>query len=474
VSANYTRRYTILGALFGLSFPIFASVISIISQNLTVNLQTLFRIQAGNPLLWVIDTAPLFLGLFAAIAGRRQDQIVKINEELEDKFVERQHMVAKLVALQNNLERQVEVRTAELELRKSQFEAVAEVARTTAGIRDLDDLLDQSTALITQTMGFYHTGIFLLDEDREFAVLKAASSPGGKRMLVRRYKLALGHKSLVGVVANNGEPSIAVEAGVDAAYFNNPELPETRSTLAIPLIIRGAVIGVLNVQSKEANAFSDEDLHALQILSDQLSMAIETTRLIQEKQEALDVMNRTYQEFTQQSWFNTFRTQSDIAFRCDSHGRILPLQDAEGSILETDGKGDRQEDQSLSIPLKIRDQTVGEVRFKKSMDAAGWTEDEVSLLETLTDQVSVAMDSARLYMDSQRRAEREKLVADITTKIRETNDPKQILQTAVRELQSALRAQKAQIKFQSFNPSDIGPPGSDEAGKNGDTAEGAA
>ncbi len=177
---NYTRRYLILGALFGLFFPALAALIDLRLQELPVTWNNLILIHGSNPLHWVIDSAPFVLALLAAYTGRRQDKIAAINEELEDKFIERQHMVARLVALQNDLERQVESRTADLTLRKTQFEAVAEVARTTAGIRELGALLNQSADLISTSFGFYHAGIFLMTENSRFAELKAASSPGGK------------------------------------------------------------------------------------------------------------------------------------------------------------------------------------------------------------------------------------------------------------------------------------------------------
>ncbi len=298
-------------------------------------------------------------------------------------------------------------------------------------------------------------------------------------MLANGHKLEVGKKGLVGHVCESGEPRIALDVGVDAVYFDNPELPETRSEIAIPLKIRDEVIGVLDVQSKTPGAFTEEDIHALQLLGDQLALAIETSHLIQDKEEALEAMNRTYREFTQDSWNTSFQSQPDIAFRCDTRGRILPLRENHPSGSDADSPGDPQDgraDRSVALPLKIRDQIVGEVRFNKPEPAGRWTEDEISLLETLTDQVSVAMDSARLYSDSQRRAERERLVSDITTKMRKSNDPKQILQTAVHELQSALKAQRTQIKFQSLDTEEIGPAPSrtisDKSGRNGGPEEG--
>jgi GAF domain-containing protein len=268
-----------------------------------------------------------------------------------------------------------------------------------------------------------------------------------------------------------------LDVGIDVVYFDNPDLPETRSELAIPLISKGHVIGVLDVQSKEASAFDQEDIEILQILGDQITLAIESANMLTEKDAALVAMDRAYQEMTKKSWQQTFDTQRKIGYRCNSDGRITFTDSRwDEGLVKAAETGEVYDDDSntLSIPLKIRDQVVGAISFRKPETTSKWVEDEVSLLQTLTDQVSVAMDSARLYMDTQRRADRERLVADITTKIRESNDPKVILQTAVQELQTALKANKAKFSFESVSvgAGDLGPVGNGTADEVSGESEG--
>ncbi|MEP6896513.1 MAG: HAMP domain-containing protein, partial [Chloroflexota bacterium] len=171
-------------------------------------------------------------------------------------------MTSQLSALIGSLEQRVEERTAELvlanernERRAKQFESISLVARTISSTRDLDSLLAQIAEVINREFGFYHIGIFLLDTAGEYAVLSASNSDGGKRMLKRSHRLKVGETGIVGYVTGTGRPRIALNTGADAVFFNNPDLPETHSEIALPLHIADQIIGALDVQSIEPNAF---------------------------------------------------------------------------------------------------------------------------------------------------------------------------------------------------------------------------
>jgi methyl-accepting chemotaxis protein len=189
-------------------------------------------------------------------------------------------MAAQLRELIGSLEQRVAERT-------HQLEAAAQVAREAVAIRDVDQLLGQTTRLIAERFGFYHVSIFLLDEAGEHAVLRAASSEGGQRMLASAHKLKVGQSGMVGYVADTGQPRIALDVGEDTAFFRNPNLPDTRSEMALPLKVQERVIGVLDVQSAEAAAFSEEDVAVLQVMADQLAIAIENAQLLHATQQTV-------------------------------------------------------------------------------------------------------------------------------------------------------------------------------------------
>ncbi len=168
------------------------------------------------------------------------------------------------------------------------LEAVASVGRDATVLIDSNDLLQRVTHLISAQFGFYHVGIFLIDEKREYAVLYASNSEGGKRLLELGHKLKVGAQGMVGYVAATGEPRIALDVGADKVHFANVFLPHTRSEISLPMRHRGEVLGVLDVQSTEAGAFSPDDFTALQIMADQLANALVNARLYESLQHRLE------------------------------------------------------------------------------------------------------------------------------------------------------------------------------------------
>jgi methyl-accepting chemotaxis protein len=183
--------------------------------------------------------------------------------------------------------RQLSTRSRDLERRSIQLQAAAEVSRTAISVRELDTLLSQVTHLISAQFGFYHTGIFLLDETGKYAVLQAANSEGGQHMLERGHRLKVGEQGVVGYATGTGEPRIVLDVGTDAVHFDNPLLSETRSEMTLPLKLGAQIIGALDVQSKEASAFDEGDATVLQTMADQLAIAIENARLLQETQQTV-------------------------------------------------------------------------------------------------------------------------------------------------------------------------------------------
>jgi putative methionine-R-sulfoxide reductase with GAF domain len=263
-------------------------------------------ILAGILVYLIINTLQSTLSKSRAVA----DELASSNLELNQ--------------LRSRLEQQVDERTAELRRRATQLEAVSSVARTIASVQELDALLPAITRLVSQQFGFYHVGIFLLDEPRQNAILRAANSPGGQRMLGRQHSLRLDSHSIVGYATSHGEARIALDVGADSVYFNNPDLPDTRSEMAIPLRVAGKVIGALDVQSTETNAFSPEDIGVLTTLADQIAIAIENAHLFGETKRALSEAQVMFEMYTQQEWRSFARQVRPSGFVFDGK-QVVPL-----------------------------------------------------------------------------------------------------------------------------------------------------
>jgi GAF domain-containing protein/HAMP domain-containing protein len=354
-------------------------------------------------------------------------------------------MVTQLREMFTSLEQRVETRTQDLRRRARYLETTADVAQDVASELDLQELLDRIVHLISERFGFYHAGIFLLDETGEWAVLQAASSEGGRRMLDRGHRLGVGRTGTVGYVTAEGEPRIALDVGEDAEFFDNPDLPQTRSAMTLPLRARGEIIGALDVQSTQPAAFTDEDAAVLQMLADQLATAIDNARLIQEAQEAAEVAQRAYGEITRSAWRRALALQAQgLGYYCDREG--VSAVDNVQRFIEPADEPAEDAAPGVMIPLTIRDQVVGVVRANKSSDEA-WTEDERELLQTLLEQLSVALEDARVYQESQLNAMQQRLVSEITAEFRRSLEINTVLETAAREMRDVLGLEEAEVRL---------------------------
>jgi len=343
-----------------------------------------------------------------------------------------------LNGLRLDLEQRVEERTSELKKRAAQLEAVSTVARTIASVQEIDTLLPAITRLVSQQFGFYHVGIFLLGPQSRNAVLSAANSPGGIRMLGRRHSLPLDSHSIVGFSASRGEARIALDVGADSVYFNNPDLPDTRSEMAIPLRVAGEVIGALDVQSTETNAFSQEDINVLTTLADQIAIAIENARLFGEAKRALGESQAMFEKYTQQEWSNFARQVKPNGFLFDGK-QVLPLdsnlrRESFRAVIQTGGLSLEKASATIAIPIKLRGQTVGVLDVRSKKGQRNWKPDEIAMLEAAAERAALALENARLVESAQRRAARERAIGDISTRIGAVGNLESILQTAVEEL----------------------------------------
>ncbi|MGZ6317069.1 MAG: GAF domain-containing protein, partial [Anaerolineales bacterium] len=351
-----------------------------------------------------------------------------------------------------SLERRVKDRTAALEVasgnasrRAAQFEAITQVTRAISSIRNMDELMPLVAAVISQYFDFYHVGIFLNDEDQEYAWLIAANSEGGRRMLQRRHSLKIGSQGIVGYVASRGESRVARNVGEDAEFFNNPDLPETKSEAALPLRRGAEIAGVLDVQSTKEDAFTDDDLRILAILADQVSLAMENTRLFETTQRSLMEAETLYRQYVQEAWSRLPQQDQVTGYRYTPRGASAVLGSlnlAAPNALATNPVPTANP--PLVVPIKLRGETIGNLTVQAGRSGV-WTQDQVELVRAVAERVAFSAENARLFDETSRRAERERLVTEITAHIRSTNDPDEMIRTALEELRNALGASEIQI-----------------------------
>jgi GAF domain-containing protein/HAMP domain-containing protein len=343
-------------------------------------------------------------------------------------------MTTQLRETLENLEQRVAERTNELataneriQRRVAQFEAVAQTARAISSAQDLETLLPKIANVISHYFNFYHTGIFLLDDNKDFAVLRASNSEGGRRMLERGHRLKVGEVGLVGLVTSRGQPRIALNTGADAIHFKNPDLPETRSELTLPLRIGDQIIGALDVQSTEPNAFSSEDVSVLSILADQVSTAIQNARLYEQNRAALAESQSLYRKFIQSGWRQYTLTRKLSGIRHTKTSSELLDNTATLASIET------RSGQSVTMPLSIRGETIGEIHLQPPNNRT-WGEEDLEIARALVERAAIAMENVRLLDEAQRRAAREQAIGEISANISTASDMESILRITVEEL----------------------------------------
>lgn len=411
-SWNEVQKYALAGIGFGLLFPITAIVFRVLASNQAFTLSSIAAVHASDPVLWLIDTAPIFLGFFASLAGRRQAEVYELIRLLRARE-------ADLLLQQQELENRVDERTDRLLRKTEQLRSASYIARQTAEIQDLSAILNNVANLITDQFGFYHTGIFLINETGDQAILQAASSEGGRQMIENGHALAIGTQGIVGYVAAHRKSRIALDVGADAVFFNNPYLPMTRSEAGIPLMIRNKVLGVLDIQSDKPQAFSLEDLDILETLADQVAIAIENARLLDESQATLLQLEALTAVRTREGWSQKLSgrqrvfTYTPLGLRAEK-----PLQPASNGV---------------EVPLTLRGQKIGKISItRRSNEALSKVEEEI--ISEVASQAGLAIDNIRLLEDATQRAKQEQVVGRLASRFSQSLNIDALLQTAAREL----------------------------------------
>jgi GAF domain-containing protein len=283
-------------------------------------------------------------------------------------------------------------------------------------------------------------------------------------MLESRHKLKVGETGIVGYVTSTGQPRIALDVGMDAVHFQNPMLPDTRSEIALPLRSRNMTIGALDIQSREPNAFDNETIKIFQLLADQLVTAIGNAQLAQQVDATLQELNTAYRTQTQQAWQHTIQARESIAYEYDGlqirpvphkiSSKDLKQLESGKAIVTTTGHSENDLDpgqarNTLLVPLMILNQVIGVIGLEQDDPTYQWTEDDITIVEAAARRAALSLENARLLEEAQRRATKERIIGEISTKIGSVVNIDSIIETAVRELGRTMAGAEVAIQLQS-------------------------
>ncbi|MDQ2692700.1 MAG: GAF domain-containing protein [Chloroflexota bacterium] len=342
---------------------------------------------------------------------------VSATDELGIVAVQFNRMVARMESLQSTLEQQVVERTRQLA-------ATNEVGRVAASSLDPDQLLAGVIPLFHEQFGYYFAAIYLVDPSGRWAELKEATGEAGRVLKQNHHRLEITGKSMVGSSIRERSPRIAQIASEEKQRFENPLLPYTRSEIALPLMVGDRVLGALNVQSTRESDFGPQVIETMKNMASQVSMAIENARLFQEAQQIIKEMRAVQQQYLRESWGEFSEENRSLEYRL-------------GDELDENSK-------TLEMPISLRDQTLGQILLESKQD---WTPDQQSLVDAIATQAAVALENARLVSESRQIALRERMVAEINSRIWSSTTIDGVLQTAIKELGRRLDASSATVEL---------------------------
>ncbi|MDH5508541.1 MAG: GAF domain-containing protein, partial [Anaerolineae bacterium] len=304
-----------------------------------------------------------------------------------------------------------------LERRLTQIRTAAQISSTLVKVLDPQTLMQTVVDMVKERFDLYYVGVFLVDNSGRFAILSAGTGEAGQRMLSEGHKLAVGGTSMMGWATGHGQPRIALDVGEEAIRFNNPHLPLTRSELALPLLYADQVVGGLTVQSTEPEAFDEADIAVLQQISDSLATALENARLFQQIETSLEEISNLNRQYLTSAWSEVLTRDEPTSFTYEAAG--TPVLDKPPS--------------ALNIPLTLRDdQLIGNITLES--ERTDWSENELEFIEAVSTQAALALESARLLEETQRRVEREYALNQLTSRFSRSLDLDSLMKLVVQEL----------------------------------------
>lgn len=353
---------------------------------------------------------------FAMIASVITGSIAMIIDGLNSNYKKQAELSQSLEYERDTLEDRVQERTRSMARRMVQLRTAAEISRNISALSDPESLLSQVADLIQGRFDLYYVGIFLIDSARQYAVLNAGTGDAGKRMLSQGHQLSIGGSSMIGWAIANRKPRIALDVGAEAVRFNNPNLPLTRSELALPIIAHETVMGAMSIQSEKPNAFDENDIAILESIADSLAIALENDHLYNETRKSLEEIRALNHQYLQQAWSETIETYGELAYEFES---------------QTLSSGNNEAN-TIQVPLMLRDEVIGQILLE--IDRPSLSDDEATLVDSVTTQTAVALENARLLQETERRAVQEQKLNELTTRFSRAQSIEEILRVAAQEL----------------------------------------
>lgn len=335
------------------------------------------------------------------------------------------------------------------------LQVTTEVGRIASTMLDLDELLKTTVELISESFGYYHVQVFMVDEEREYANLVASTGRVGRDLLNRGHRLAVGSQSVIGRVTQLGDLVIARDTDGDSVHARNELLPSTRSELALPIIEGDQIIGALDVQSVDINAFSANDIQLLKVVAGQLTVAIRNARLFEiqaesvrenkrlflESEASLREIQRLNRQLTHEVWENYQHGRSTGVVLSRQGGAVEPGW-TEGMVTASQTRRPVVNG-TISVPLMLRGAVIGAIEVEPGHTGQNAAE----IVEAVASRLAINLDNARLFEESQQATAQEQHINMIVGQYQSALSVEELLQITLTELSQSLDAQVGKIRL---------------------------
>ncbi len=335
------------------------------------------------------------------------------------------------------------------------LEAGAVISRHISTVLDVGQLLQEVVYQIQHTFGYYHVHIYLIDNKTGELVMREGTGSIGQQMKEKGHTLQIG-QGIVGSAAQRGAPILAEDVNETPEFFRNPLLPKTQSELAVPIKKGDVVLGVLDMQGKEAGAFSEADLTLMNSIANQIVVAIDNARLFREMQASVEEAGQLSRQVTRDMW-RVVGEQAQISGLAYSSEGIVSsssdwLPEMEQAVRQNhlvkslDNRNGGGDESCVAIPLMLRDEVIGVISIERPTDQK-WSEDELVTIQSIAGQVALALDAARLSLETERAAWRDHMVSETTATVWSSAEIEDVMRAAVAQLGNKLQASEVVIRL---------------------------
>ncbi len=433
---------TLSALLFDNNVDIFALFLSAITFAVIGTLQQLGMYQLGSAgslattaLDWFAYTGDFLIPSLIIIVAIKQfkNEFIIIIRQMQATF-------NALTEERSQLEEKVRERTEKLELKTAQLRSSTVVARTVAEQQDITELIESVVDLTSDQFGYYHVGLYLLDDRKKLAFLQAASSQAGKQLVGQGFPIGADRRNALNIAIEEKRQYISTDVN-NSAFVRDPNFPLTRSRMTLPLGVRGQIIGVLDIHSEQPQAMNAEDAEILQTLADLVAISIDNARLINETKGLVKQLETYTSMQTLETW-SKLTSRHAPAYQYTPAG-VRPM--FSGAANKDQGAAE-----VLNVPLLLQGQNIGSIKLRRKGSAAPkWSDRERNLVEKIAEQVALALENSRLVDEAQRNAQRDQLIANISSRVRETLDVESVIRTAASELRKVFDLKEAEVSIGS-------------------------